>query len=120
MTAYEYIPANRLSDFHDWQYEESSARADARDAALESFAQDWTADLVSDERCKVFTRIDEVMADAMSNLCFDGDKCERFNRLLFALWAGGTDCINQLRAMLETEMTTIMEHKFDKAPVDCE
>lgn len=114
MTAYEYIPANRLSDFHDWQYEEFSARADARDAALEAFAQDWNADLVSDERCKVFTRIDEVMADAMSNLCFDAGKCERFNRLLFALWTGGNDCVKELRAMLETEMTAVMEHEFEK------
>lgn len=113
-----YLPAKPCaigpSNLHDWDYEKWSARADARDAALESFKRDWEQELTSDQCCKIYTKIDEVMTEAMSNLCFNSGKCECFNRLLFKLWAGGTDCINQIRAMLETEMNGVMEHEFEK------
>lgn len=113
-----YIQANPYaigpSDFHDWDYEKWSARADARDAALESFSQDWVADLVSDERGQVFTKIDEVMTTVMESICCDDRRCELLNRLLFSLWNGGQDCIRELRALLDKEMNGVMEHEFDK------
>lgn len=97
-------------NFHDWQHEEMSAR----DAALESFKADWESDLVSDQRCKSFAKIDDVMSDATQNLYDSPAKSEKLHRLLFALWAGGTDCIADLRELLESELNSVMEHEYLK------
>jgi hypothetical protein len=103
--SYSIQPGN----FHDYRSDEMSAR----DAALESFKQDWESDLVSDARCQSFAKIDDVMTSATENLYDSPAKSEKLHRLLFALWSGGTDC-SDLRAMLETELSAIMKEEFKK------
>lgn len=98
-----------LSDFHDWDYEQSSAKADAREAYVESVIED----LISDQRCKVNSRIDNMMEEAMERICFDELKNARFNRALFGLFAGNVDAGKQVRFMLETEIEAIIRKKYE-------
>ena len=104
--AYAIQPGN----FHNWQEEEMYAR----DAALESFEERWTADLISDARCKVFAKIDNVMTEATQTLYDSPAKTEKFHRLLFAAWSGSTDCMRDIREMLETELSAVMREEFSR------
>ena len=99
---------------HDWEYEEWSERAAQRDAALESFAKDWESDLISDGRCEAFGKIDETMESVFDGIYTDVSKSERFNRLMFKLWAGGSDCIGQIKKMIHEEMNKVISEEFEK------
>ena len=101
---------------HDWEYEEWSRRADARDTALESFGADWKSDLVSDLRCKAFTKIDETMADVMEAIGSDTEKTEQFNRLVFVLWHDphNAEKARQLSQMMDAEINKLIEKDFQK------
>lgn len=98
-----------LSDFHDYAYEASSAKADARAAYVESVIED----LISDQRCKVNSRIDNMMEEVMEGVCFDELKNIRFNRALFGLFAGNSDASRQLLTMLTTEIESIISKKYE-------
>lgn len=100
--------------FHDWQYEEWSKKSDARDAAFEEFTQDWESDLLSDYRSEVFNKIDEVMDSVFNGIYTDVSKSEQFNRLIFKLWAGSTDCIGRLKKMIQDEMDKAVLGEFEK------
>lgn len=103
-----FRPATSLSNYHDFDYEKFAAK----EAALDSFNEDWTADLVSDERAGSFGKIDSIMNEVMETVCCDDRKCAALNRALFALWSGGSDCVRQIRELLETEMTAVMKDEF--------
>ena len=98
-----------LSNFHDWDYERFSAKADARAAYVESVI----ADLIGDQRCKVNSRIDNLMEEAMERICFDGLKNARFNRALFGLFAGNADAVKEIRLLLENEIEAIIRKKYE-------
>ena len=109
--SYAISPAN----FHDWQYEKFSAFTDARDEALESYKQDCTAELISDTRCGIWNRADSMFCDVSDAIGCDGAKSEKFNRLMYGIWAGSDIAVIELRKMLETEMDKLMERAFDTA-----
>lgn len=100
--------------FHDWQYEEWSRKSDARDAAFEEFTKDWESDLISDCRNEVFNKIDETMDSVFDGIYNDAGKSDRFNRLIFKLWAGGTDCIGQIKKMIQDEMDKAVLGEFER------
>ena len=97
-----------LSDFHDYAYEASSTKADARAEYVEAVI----ADLIGDQRCKVTSRIDNLMEEVMERICFDELKNTRFNRALFGLFAGNVDAGKQVRLMLETEIEVIIKKRY--------
>ena len=70
--------------FTDHAYEAWEARAYARDAALESFTQDWRADITTDYRCKVFAKIDNAIEAVLDSIFNNVEKANRFKRLIFS------------------------------------
>ena len=81
MNAYTttFKPATSLSDFHDWDYERSSAKADAIDAAIDYRIEDL-------QSCS-FKYAKDTIEYAME-LIADNAKGEqdRLNRWLFQVW----------------------------------
>ncbi len=113
-----YTPVNQYAigpALTDFAYEQWEAETAARETALESFAQDWTSELVTDERCQVFKKIDAVIAEVLDGIYTHPTKGERFNRLLFSLWTGGTDGIRQIRDLMEAEFNQVIAEEFEKA-----
>lgn len=99
---------------HDWQYEEWSRKADARDAALEEFAKDWELDIITDCRCEIFGKIDETMESVFGSIYNDVIRSEQFNRFMFKLWVGGSDCIGQIKKMIQEEIEKVISEEFEK------
>ena len=100
--------------FHDWQYEKWSRKQCARDAALESFAEDWKADLIADGRREAFGKIDDAMESVFDSIYGDASKSDRFNRLIFKLWAGEAESVGQIKKMVRDEMDKVVSEEFKK------
>lgn len=65
-------------DFHDWQYEAFSARADAIDSYV-----DWRMDEL---KSMIVFKTPETFERAMENLADDSKKLDKLYRWLFQVW----------------------------------
>lgn len=110
----DYAISPSLTD-HD--YEKWKAQANARDAALESFAEDWKADIATDYRCMDFKKIDGAMEATLNLIYSSVEKTDCFNRLIFALWydPNSSEKARELSAMIEKEINAVIEENFEKA-----
>lgn len=112
----QFQPAALLSDYHDWAYEQFSQQADYNDAAFESFSQDFKADLLTDCRCKVFSKIDYTMELILDGIYQDTQKSEQFIRLIFDFWHS-PNCFwkaKELSDLLDKQFDEIIEEQFKK------
>ena len=102
--------------FTDHAYEAWEARAYARDAALESFTQDWRADITTDYRCKVFAKIDNAIEAVLDSIFNNVEKTNRFKRLIFAMWYSPDhfEKCKELSELLDQEITAVIEDEFAK------
>lgn len=100
--------------FHDFDYERWSIKECARDAALESFAEGWKADLIADGRRQAFDKIDGTMESVFDGIYGDASKSDRFNRLIFELWAGDAESVKQISGMIQDEMDKVVSEEFEK------
>ena len=103
--------------FTDYAYEDWEASAYARDVALESFTQDWRADITTDYRCKMFAKIDDAIEAVLDSIFDNVEKANRFKRLIFAMWYSpeNFEKCKELSELLDQEITAVIEDEFTKS-----
>lgn len=113
MNAYTttFKPATSLSNFHDWDYERSSAKADAIDAAI-----DWRIDEL--QSCS-FKYAEDTIQSAME-LIADNAKGEqdRLNRYLLQAWQHRNAKPDTTERKLRDYATSIITQILNDAIVD--
>lgn len=115
MTATAQVQSYAIGpSIHDWDYEKWSRKQCARDAALESFAEDWRADLIAEGRREAFGKIDETMESVFDGIYNDIGKSERFGRLIFKMWAGDAESVGQIKKLIQDEMNKVVSEEFEK------